>query len=157
MVRKIKVRSLDSIPALSVSLKNATVIGGIADYVNTQIENSENEELQTPNKFTKNQSVAPVVLQAGATVEINASLSNNFKLALISNSILQKPSGMTDGMVLNFVFTQDAVGGRILTFATNYKFGGGSAINTAPDSVSFMSGYYDVQHDILICSVMKGF
>lgn len=113
----------------------------------------------TTNVFTKNQSVAPVVLVSGATVAVDASLSNNFRLTLAANATLANPANLTDGMVLNFYFRQDAVGGRTLAYGTKYTFLSGSApvLSTAANAVDFMSCYYDGPSDKLICSLGKGF
>lgn len=108
--------------------------------------------------FTKNQSVAPVALTDGATISVDASLSNNFKVALSGNRTLANPTNLTDGMVLNLKVKQDATGGRTLAYGTKYKWGGGTApvLSTAANAIDFVSAYYDAADDILIGNIIKG-
>src|SRR5574337_2053994 len=69
-------------------------------------------QLGAVNVFTKNQSVAPAALTSGATIAVDASQSNNFKLVLGTNATLSNPTNATDGMVLNIRIKQDAKIGR---------------------------------------------
>jgi len=117
----------------------------------------------TVNVYTKNQSVLPVQMANASTVPIDASLSNNFKTVSTGFSqsfTLQNPTNLTDGMVLNFRFRQDATGGRVMTPGSKYKgAGGGSSLvlSTAPNAVDFMSCYYDLDSDTLDCVLNKAF
>jgi len=113
----------------------------------------------TINVFTKNQSVAPVVLASGAVVAVDASLSNNFRLTLDTNATLSNPKNLTDGMVLNFYIRQDGVGGRTMAYGSKYTFPSGviPTLSTAASAVDFMSCYYDSTSDKLLCSMGKGY
>lgn len=95
--------------------------------------------------WSKNQSVTPVALTSGTTVAIDASLSNNFKLTMTGACKLSNPTNLTEGMVLNFAITQDATGGRALTFDTMFKFPGGTIPTwvTTAGAKNFISAYYD--------------
>lgn len=116
-------------------------------------------ELGLVQVFTKNQSVSPNGLTDGATISVDASLSNNFKVTIAGNRTLANPTNMTDGMVLNFRIKQDATGSRTLAYGTKYKFPGGTApvLSTAANAVDFMSCYYDSTDDTLACVMSKGF
>lgn len=111
------------------------------------------------NVFTKNQSVGPSALTSGATIAVDASLSNNFKLVLGVNATLSNPTNLTDGMVLNFRIKQDATGSRTLAYGTIYKFPGGAApaLSTAANAVDLMSCYYDSTDGALACNLSKGY
>lgn len=111
----------------------------------------------TVNVFTKNQSVTPVVLTDGATIAVDAALSNNFRVTLAGNRTLANPTNLTDGMVLNFKIKQDGTGGRTLAYGSKYKWSGGTApvLSTAAAAVDFISAYYDGADDILICNLVK--
>jgi hypothetical protein len=113
----------------------------------------------TVNVFTKNQSVLPVALTPGTTVAVDASLSNNFTLTPVQNFTLSNPTNLTDGMVLNLRFKQDATGSRVVTWGSKYKFPGGTAgvLSTAAAAVDFMSCYYDLTSDTLDCVLNKAF
>jgi hypothetical protein len=116
-------------------------------------------QLSGVNAFTKNQSVTPSALTSGATVNTDASLSNNFKLVLATNATLANPTNLTDGMVLNYRIKQDATGSRTLAYGSKFKFPGGSApvLSTAANAVDLMSCYYDSTDDTLSCVMSKGF
>jgi hypothetical protein len=112
----------------------------------------------TVNVFTKNQSVLPVALTAGATVNVDASLSNNFTLTPDQNFTLAEPTNATDGMVCNFVFTQPATP-RTITFASAYQFAGGTepTLTASANAVDFMSAYYNGATSKWICVMNKDF
>lgn len=111
------------------------------------------------NAFTRNQRVAPVALTPGSTVNVDASLSNNFTLVADQNFTLANPSNLANGMVLNFRIKQDATGSRVITWGSKYKFPGGIAgvLSTAANAVDFMSCYYDSTDDTLACVLSRAF
>jgi hypothetical protein len=110
------------------------------------------------NVFTKNQSVAPVALTDAASIAVDASLSNNFKVTLAGNRTLANPTNLTDGMVLNVVIKQDATGSRTLAYGSKWDFGGAGSptLSTAANSIDFISAYYDSASDKLLASFRKG-
>jgi hypothetical protein len=112
--------------------------------------------LSTVNVFTKNQCVTPVALTDGATISVDASLSNNFYVTLGGNRTLANPTNLTAGMVLNFQIDQDATGSRTLAFGNLYKFPGGTnTISTAASAKDFISCYYDGA--VLRCNLSKAY
>lgn len=115
--------------------------------------------LGTVNVYTKNQSVTPSALTSGATIAVDASLSNNFKLTLATNATLSNPTNATDGMVLNIRIKQDSTGSRTLAYGSAYKWAGGSApaLSTAANAVDLLSMYYDATNAVWACVLQKGF
>jgi hypothetical protein len=115
--------------------------------------------VNTNNSYTKNQAVTASPLTSGASIATNAALSNNFRITLAHNATLANPTGLVDGMVLNFRIKQDATGTRTLAYGTKFKWAGGAApvLSTAANAVDFMSCYYDGTDDVLACSLAKGF
>lgn len=115
--------------------------------------------LSAVNVFTKNQSVSPAALTSGATIAVDASLSNNLKLTLGTNATLSNPTNPTDGMVVNVRIKQDATGGRTLAYGSAYKWPGGSApaLSTAANAVDLISMYYDATDAVWECVMQKGF
>lgn len=105
----------------------------------------------------KNQAIAPVALTSGATVAVDASLSNNFKLVMAGDCKLSNPTNLTEGTVLNFAVDQDGTGGRVLTFDTIYKPESGAWPTwiTTAGAKSFVSGYYD--GTIIRCNAGTGY
>lgn len=110
------------------------------------------------NIFTKNQSVMPVGLTDGATINTDASLSNSFKVTIAGNRTLANPTNLTDGMVLNWVIRQDGTGTRTLAYGSKFKWVGGTApvVTATAGAVSFISAFYDAGNDILIASSLLG-
>ena len=104
------------------------------------------------NTFTKAQVVTPVALTAGATVNIDASLSNNFTLTPNQNFTLAAPTNPTNGQVINVVFTQGGTPYTI-TFNAAWQFAGGvePALTAAANAVDFMSCYYNGATSKWIC------
>lgn len=113
--------------------------------------------LDNTSPWTKNQYVAPVILNYGATVTPDASTSNNFALVLAGACTLANPNNLVAGMVLNFCIDQDGTGGRVLTMGSLYKWPGGTAPtwNTTAFAKNFFSAYYD--GTILRCNAGAGY
>jgi hypothetical protein len=111
------------------------------------------------NVYTKSQSVTPSALTSGASIALDASLSNNFKLVLGVNATLANPTNPTDGMVVNIRIRQDATGSRTLAYGTAYKWPGGAAgvLSTAANAVDLLSMYYDSTDAVWACVLQKGF
>jgi len=111
------------------------------------------------NVFTKNQSVTPASLTSGASIAVDASLSNSFKLTLGINATLANPTNLTDGMELKFRIKQDATGSRTLAYGSKYKFVGGvvPALSTAANSRDFLTCFYDSTDDVLLCTLQKAY
>lgn len=65
----------------------------------------------------------PVVLTDAANIATDASLGNTFRVTLGGNRNLSAPTNPTDGQKAVWVFIQDGVGGRTLTFDAVFNFG----------------------------------
>jgi hypothetical protein len=72
--------------------------------------------------------VAPAVvtLADGATIAVNASLGNDFRVQVAGSRTIANPSGAVDGQRITFHITQDS-GGLTLSWASQYKFGAAGA------------------------------
>lgn len=106
------------------------------------------------NAYQRNQYSVPVDLTPGASVAVDASLSNNFHLTPEQNFTLQNPTNMANGMTLNFAFTNNATP-RTITFGSKYVVVGNSALSTTANKGDFMSCYYHGPSDKLRC-VLNG-
>lgn len=80
--------------------------------------------------------LAPAVatLTYGTTVNVNAQLANVFALTLTaSTATIANPTNPVDGQVIRFRITQDATGGRTVSWGTAYDWGSVSGSpNSAP-------------------------
>lgn len=63
-----------------------------------------------------------VSLSDAATITVDASQGNIFRVTLGGNRTLGNPSNPTDGQILQFEIKQDATGGRTLAYDTKYRF-----------------------------------
>ena len=63
-------------------------------------------------------------LTYGATITPNLATSRAFRIAATGDFTLATPSNATNGMVFQIEITQDATGGRVITFDDDYHFEG---------------------------------
>lgn len=109
--------------------------------------------------YTKAQSVSPSALSYGANISVDAALSNTFSVTLSgATAQLDNPSNLVDGQVIRFRVAQDVVGGRALTFDTNYDFGD----DGVPDLTTSTAGKLDIITAVsdgtkLYCSIKRGY
>ena len=114
-------------------------------------------DLTTVNQWLANQSVLTVSLTDAATISVDASLGNVFRVTLGGDRTLANPTNLTDGMVLDFIIVQDATGGRILGFGSKYWFSGDRAVSSTLNSVSLVRAVYDGASDRLLCTMHTTF
>lgn len=96
------------------------------------------------NTWTAAQRGAVSALTYGATVTPNFDASNNFSLTATGNFTLANPTGtITPGQSGVIVITQDATGGRTISWGTYFKGAGGTkpTLSTAPGAVDVISYY----------------
>ena len=154
---------ISSTPPGCIPMYRLSIAGGVIDMNSIEdlraVYNTVLPVQETVNVFTKNQSVAPSALISGASINTEASLSNNLRLVLGENATLANPTSMTAGMTLNFEIVQDGTGSRTLAYDSKFKFPGGvvPVLSTAPNAIDLMSCYYDSATDSLLCNLVKGF
>ena len=95
-----------------------------------QAHDADTAKTDAVQLFTKAQRGAPVALTDASSVAVNLSLGNNFTL-LCTSSVgntrqLANPTNAVAGQSGLITVTQASGGGNALTFASNYKFAGGS-------------------------------
>lgn len=85
---------------------------------------------------TTNQSVAGVktfadtldlsvqTLTDAATIAVDAATSNKFHVTLGGNRTIANPTNAVDGRLVIFRLQQDATGNRVVTWGSDYRFGG---------------------------------
>ena len=116
--------------------------------------------LYIANAWTATQRGAPVTLvQTTGTINIDASLGNNFEVQLTQNATIAAPTNLAAGAVFNLSVQQPAAGGPYtLTFASVWDFGGAGApvASVTASKVDFVSGYYHSPTTKIISSYRKG-
>lgn len=84
---------------------------------------------------------AVVTLTDQATITIDASTGNDFRVTIAGNRTIAAPSNLTDGQQLILAVTQDATGGRTLTWNAAWKFGsaGTPTLSSAPSATDVLA------------------
>jgi hypothetical protein len=117
----------------------------------------------TSNAFTTNVYSTPTTLVSTVISTVNhfavdATTSNTFNIALTANATLDNPTNLAAGMVLNFLVTQDVVGGWVLSYGSKFRSRNGtgfSSIVTTANAKTLISCAYDAVNDILICAMVE--
>jgi len=68
-------------------------------------------------------SPAVVALTDAATITVDASQGNDFRVTLGGNRAIASPSNPADGQMIAFLLKQDATGSRTVTWSGAYNFG----------------------------------
>lgn len=128
-----------------------TVTNGIVSVASDVLRTTANNQLQA------RVSVVPLALtNSGGSIAVDLSTRNVFTHTLTSNATLSNPTGGQDG-VYTFVFTQDATGGRTLSYGTNYKFKAGFSkdINVSPQTTTVITCIR--VGGTMFCNLSKGY
>jgi hypothetical protein len=70
---------------------------------------------------------AVVALLDATTIAIDLSAGNDFRVTIAGNRTVAAPANLVDGQTFTITVTQDATGGRTLTWNAAYKFGAAGA------------------------------
>lgn len=130
--------------ATADSADDADALGGVAaaNYARLDVGGSTQQ-------FSAAQSTERVTLTAGSSVNVNAALSNCFRLTANQNFTLENPSGGVDGQTIRIIIEQDGTGSRSITWGSKYAFAGGTAaiLTTDANAVDYFSFEYDQDND----------
>jgi hypothetical protein len=115
-------------------------------------------------KATQSFIVTPVSLTDAATVAVNASLSNTFRLLATAGvgatRILGNPTNLVDGYYFEVMFVQSSAGSNALTFDTKYTFTTdipSYTATTTANKVDFLKFRYDLTLDkVYFLGINKG-
>jgi hypothetical protein len=114
--------------------------------------------LSAANTWTKAQTVDMIDLTDGASIAVDASLSNNFRVILAGNRTLANPTNLVDGWTVNVKVKQDATGSRTLAYGSKWKFPGGApTLTTTASATDLISGVYDSTDDVILANITKAF
>ena len=96
-------------------------------------------------------------LTDGATITPDFSTGNNFSVTLGGNRTLANPTNMTVGQSGVIYITQDATGGRTLSYGTYYKFPSGTAptLTTTANAVDALFFFVRTSTSITINSALN--
>lgn len=121
------------------------------------ISNAAAALINTVNVFSAAQVVDEITLTDGATVAIDAGLSNNFQVTLGGNRTIANPTNLLKGEVIHLVVRQDATGSRTVTWDTKWDFGvaGTPVLSTVANKVDLVTAYYNGTADKLLATFRK--
>ncbi len=122
---------------VATSALDADALNGIAASFYARLDQGG-----TDQSFSRSQSTTRQALTAGASVAVNANLSNSFYLQPNQNFTLSNPTGGVDGSTIRIAIQQPGGANYAITWGSAYKFAGGvqptlTAANGAIDYFSF--------------------
>lgn len=132
-----------------LGLENASIIGLGALGIPVSIANggtSATTAAAARAALAAAQAFSPVVLTPGATVTIDASLSDYFTLVPAQAFTLANPTNPTNGKRILVRIKQDAVGGRVMTLGAAWRLGGDiptAVLSTVANKVNYLGAVYD--------------
>lgn len=103
------------------------------------------------NKTFGNYTATKVLtLTDGATISVDATQGNVFRVTLGGNRTLSNPTGALDGQELKFEFKQDATGSRTITLGSKFSLGAdipSITLSTGASKIDFMNCRYRSSED----------
>lgn len=152
-----------SVPA-DGTITTAKIADGAITYVkmnSAAIATGANINANTASKLVPAtaiwDSAAYVALTYAATVTPDFSAGYNFSTTLTGNMILANPTNTKVGQSGLIVLTQDATGGRTLTYGSSWKFAYGTApvLDTVANRVNILS-YSVIASNFILVSAFAG-
>ena len=147
-----QVSSAVSAAAYSLPTASTTVLGGVkVDGTTVTIAAgvisaaAAGASLSAANTWTAGQRGAVAVLTPGTTVTPDFAASNNFSLTPAQAFTLANPTNAVAGQSGIIAITQDATGGRVISWGGNFKAAGGTkpVLTTAANAVDYISYYVE--------------
>jgi len=130
-------------------LSRKSLVSRIKDYI------------LTGATFTGAVREAVVALTDAATIAIDASLGNIFKVTLGGNRTLGNPTNLVAGQKIVVRVKQDGTGSRTLAYDTKYRFGTdvtSPTLTTTAGKTDYLGFIYNADDDKLDCvAVAKGY
>lgn len=142
-----------TVPVITVNAQ------GIVTLVTTQ--SLATPSLTAVNNWTKAQTLIENAVTFSNSITIDASTGHLFAFTATSNFTLNNLSnapGAGSGQTIQIKITQDATGGRVITYGAAFKFGSGSSsvLSTAANAVDILSCTYFSSTGNWYCSLTKG-
>ena len=137
--------------ATQISLYSKAGVPTIVENGGTENTISFTNKQQT---YTRSQGTAIVTLTDAASIIVDASLSNTYKVTLAGNRTLNNPTNTVNGFYYEFLIYQDTTGSRTLTFGTNYRFQTPPTLSTGSSILDRMGCICD--NGVLYCTLNKG-
>jgi hypothetical protein len=99
-------------------------------------------------------SPAVVNLTDAATIAVNASLGNDFRVTIAGNRTVGNPSSPVDGQRITFQISQGTGGGFTLTWGSAYNFGaaGAPTLSTSAGATDVLGFIYNAAKAGWLCA-----
>ena len=101
-----------------------------------------------------------VVTFSATAMTVNCALSNVFKMTFTANvTTAPTVSNPSDGQTIRWFITQDATGGRTMTWPTSFKWPGGTkgVLSTAPNAVDMLEATFVAATSSWYATLTKAF
>jgi len=126
LIKKVLKNSFPTIDGAVVpSLEEINFLDGVTSAVQAQIDAkvdpgdiANSAEKDEQNTFVKGQATEEVDVTFSTTIELDASLSNAFRVIATNNFTFDPPINGIKGQVLTLFIEQDATGDRVITYGT---------------------------------------
>ncbi len=103
----------------------------------------------------------PITLTDAATIAVDATLGNFFRVTLGGNRTLGNPTGATDGQMLMFEIIQDATGSRLLSLGNKFVLGSdvsSTTLTTTANARDFIGVRYNQTSDkFYVIAFVRGY
>lgn len=138
------------------SAGNILLSGGAGSPTWSTLALSSYANLNVTQTFTKAQAGSILGVTFITTTTLDFSLSNNFSSTLTLNSTLAAPTNLVAGQSGMIVLTQDATGGRTMSFAATWKFASGVVpiLSTAANAIDYLT-YFVESSSRVYASIIK--
>lgn len=109
--------------------------------------------------FTGNAQTTPVAVSYAASITVNCQLSNVFTTTLTGNITTVTLSNPQDGQTINWFLTQDATGGRTITWPASFRWptGVSRTLSTTGNSVDMLIATYRSSVGFWYATLLKDF
>jgi hypothetical protein len=99
--------------------------------------------------------VAPAVvaLTDAATIAVDASLGNDFRVTVAAGRTMANPANPVDGQRITFQIAQGGSGGNAITWSSQYKFGaaGSPTLTSTAGAVDVLGFIYNASLASWLC------
>jgi hypothetical protein len=130
---------------------NALELGGIAAALYARLDTAQN--------FSAAQAITLSALSDGATIALDASLSNYFRVTLGGNRTLANPTNARDGQTIEVLVIQDGSGSRTLAYGSKIRWPDGTAptLTTTAGRADLIVMTYYLTQDVWLATVVQNY
>jgi hypothetical protein len=130
---------------------NATQLGGVAAANYARLDQAQN--------FLAGQGIDFEALTDGATIPVDASQSNYFRVVLGGDRTLANPSNPRDGQTIEVHVRQDGTGGRTLAYGSQWRWPDDIAptLSTGPNRLDVIVATYRSDLTRWMASIVQNF